>query len=84
MFQSDFSCFDNVRFLYLQAGKPVESVIEKLVPLLEKGDMIIDGGNEWYENTEKRAEKCDEKGIMYMGMGVSGGEDGARFGYEVL
>jgi 6-phosphogluconate dehydrogenase len=59
----------------------VESVINTLIPLLSEGDMIIDGGNEWYENTEARSKKVAEHGLHYMGMGVSGGEDGARFGY---
>lgn len=70
--------------LLVKAGKPVEAVIENLSPLLEEGDMIIDGGNEWYENTERRAEAAAKKGLNYMGMGVSGGEDGARFGPSMM
>jgi len=70
--------------LLVKAGKPVESVINNIVPLLSEGDMIIDGGNEWYENTVERSKRVGEKGIHYMGMGVSGGEDGARFGPSMM
>jgi len=70
--------------ILVKAGAPVESVIKSLVPLLDKDDMIIDGGNEWYENTERRAEQVGEKGILYMGMGVSGGEEGARHGPSMM
>jgi len=70
--------------LLVKAGPPVENVINLLVPLLEKGDMIIDGGNEWYENTERRGKQVGEHGILYMGMGVSGGEEGARNGPSLM
>lgn len=70
--------------LLVKAGKPVEAVIDALCPLLEEGDLIIDGGNEWYENTERRSTKVAEMGLMYMGMGVSGGEEGARFGPSMM
>ena len=66
--------------MLVKAGAPVESTIDLLMPLLEKGDIIIDGGNEWYENTEHRQKKVADKGLMYLGMGVSGGEEGARNG----
>ena len=66
--------------MLVKAGAAVESTIDLLLPLLEKGDIIIDGGNEWYENTEHRQKKVAEKGLMYLGMGVSGGEEGARNG----
>ena len=66
--------------MLVKAGAPVEATIDLLMPLLEKGDIIIDGGNEWYENTELRQKKVGEKGLMYLGMGVSGGEEGARNG----
>jgi 6-phosphogluconate dehydrogenase len=68
----------------VQAGKPVDAVIEQLVPLLSKGDLIIDGGNEWYTNTERRAAEVAKHGIHYMGMGVSGGEEGARHGPSLM
>jgi len=70
--------------MLVKAGAPVDATIEALVPLLEEGDMIIDGGNEWFENTERRSEALSKKGIMYMGMGVSGGEEGARFGPSLM
>ena len=68
----------------VMAGKPVDAVIAQLVPLLDKGDLIIDGGNEWYENTERRAAEVAKQGIHYMGMGVSGGEEGARNGPSLM
>lgn len=70
--------------LLVQAGNPVDATIDKLCKYLEPGDMIIDGGNEWYENTERRETSLEEKGILYMGMGVSGGEDGARHGPSLM
>ena len=70
--------------ILVQAGKAVDAVIESLVPLLSQGDMIIDGGNEWYANTERRAAALQAKGLHYMGMGVSGGEEGARHGPSLM
>lgn len=70
--------------MLVKAGKPVDATIEALTPLLEDGDMIIDGGNEWYENTLRRSEEAKEKNILYMGMGVSGGEEGARNGPSLM
>jgi len=70
--------------ILVKAGAPVEAVITNLQQHLEKGDMIIDGGNEWWENTERRAKSVGEKGILYMGMGVSGGEEGARYGPSMM
>eukprot|EP00210_Caulerpa_lentillifera_P008241 g7867.t1 len=71
--------------ILVQAGKPVDSTIDNLLKNgLEAGDLIIDGGNEWYENTETRISKCAEKGVLYMGMGVSGGEEGARNGPSMM
>ena len=67
-----------------QAGAPVDATIDTLLGYLEEGDAIIDGGNEWYENTERRQQKCLQKGVRYMGMGVSGGESGARFGPSLM
>jgi 6-phosphogluconate dehydrogenase len=66
--------------LLVKAGKPVDATIEGLMQHLEEGDIIIDGGNEWYENSERRMEMVAEKGIRYLAMGVSGGEEGARNG----
>jgi 6-phosphogluconate dehydrogenase len=59
-------------------------VIESLTKLMAPGDLIIDGGNEWYENTERRAAQLEPRGLLYMGMGVSGGEEGARFGPALM
>jgi 6-phosphogluconate dehydrogenase len=70
--------------ILIQAGKPVDEAIEKLSQLLDKGDIIVDGGNEWYTNTERRGKAAAEKGLLYMGMGVSGGEEGARHGPSLM
>merc|ERR1712072_864469 len=66
--------------ILVKAGAPVDATIEGLSQFLEPGDCIIDGGNEWYENTERRMKQVQEKGLLYLGMGVSGGEEGARNG----
>lgn len=66
--------------ILVKAGAPVDSTIAGLSELMEPGDIIIDGGNEWYENTERRQAALAEKGIVEIGMGVSGGEEGARRG----
>lgn len=70
--------------LLVKAGKPVDATIGVLRGLLEEGDLIIDGGNEFYSNTERRAEDLEKDGIQYMGMGVSGGEEGARYGPSLM
>lgn len=70
--------------LLVKAGKPVDATIDTLKDLLDEGDLIIDGGNEFYTNTERRGEMLAEKGILFMGMGVSGGEDGARYGPSLM
>lgn len=64
----------------IMAGKPVDSMIESLVPLLDKGDIILDGGNSFFEDTRRRHNFLKEKGINYFGVGISGGEKGARNG----
>jgi len=70
--------------ILVKAGAPVDQTIELLSKFLEKGDCIIDGGNEWYENTERRAATVKAKGLLYLGMGVSGGEEGARHGPSLM
>ncbi|KAK3282169.1 hypothetical protein CYMTET_10081 [Cymbomonas tetramitiformis] len=70
--------------ILVQAGAPVDSTIASLSEHLEAGDIIIDGGNEWYENTERRSLEVAKKGLLYMGMGVSGGEEGARNGPAMM
>ncbi|MCR5758248.1 MAG: decarboxylating NADP(+)-dependent phosphogluconate dehydrogenase [Selenomonas sp.] len=64
----------------IMAGTPVDSMIEKLQPLLEPGDMILDGGNSYFEDTRRRHELLQKSGIHYFGVGISGGESGARRG----
>src|SRR5438093_226437 len=63
--------------LMVKAGETVDQMIESLVPHLEKGDIIIDGGNSHYPDTNRRTKTLAEKGILFIGTGVSGGEDGA-------
>lgn len=70
--------------IMVKAGRPVDLVIEQLVPLLEEGDIILDGGNSFFEDTIRREKSLKEKGIYYFGTGVSGGEKGARFGPSIM
>lgn len=70
--------------LMIKAGPAVDAVIEQLLPLLEEGDIIIDGGNSHYADTERRVESLAEKGIHYIGTGISGGETGARYGPSIM
>lgn len=70
--------------MLVPAGKPVDDVIESLIPLLEKGDIVIDGGNSHYTDTLRRVAYLKETGINFMGMGVSGGEQGARSGPSMM
>lgn len=73
-----------VIIILVKAGAPVDQTIKTLSVYMEKGDCIIDGGNEWYENTERREKALAELGLLYLGMGVSGGEDGARHGPSLM
>ena len=66
------------------AGKPVDSVIASFAPHLDPGDLLIDGGNSFYKDTQRRQLELDAKGIHFMGMGVSGGEEGARHGPSMM
>lgn len=68
----------------VKAGQPVDKVIEQLKPLLDKDDMIIDGGNSLYEDTERRTRDLESTGLGFMGMGVSGGEEGALWGPSLM
>ena len=70
--------------LLVPAGKPVDETIETLIPFLEKGDIIVDGGNSFFPDTDRRFLELEEKGIHFFGMGVSGGENGARFGPSMM
>ncbi|CAI0414788.1 unnamed protein product [Linum tenue] len=70
--------------ILVKAGSPVDQTIAALSEHMESGDCIIDGGNEWYENTERRIQEVSNRGILYLGMGVSGGEEGARNGPSLM
>jgi 6-phosphogluconate dehydrogenase len=70
--------------LMITAGKPVDQVIESLLPYLESGDMIFDCGNSFFQDTARRAETLSKKGIEFMGVGVSGGAEGARRGPSIM
>jgi len=70
--------------ILVQAGKPVDETIGKLATHMEPGDLIIDGGNEWFHNSIRRAEFLEPKGIHFIGMGISGGEEGARNGPSLM
>jgi 6-phosphogluconate dehydrogenase len=70
--------------MLVKAGAPVDEFIDLLLPLLDKGDIIIDGGNSFYEDTVRRYNALKEKGILFVGAGVSGGEEGARHGPSLM
>ena len=70
--------------LMVKAGDTVDEMIEEIVPHLEKGDIIIDGGNSHYPDTNRRTKTLAEKGILFIGTGVSGGEEGARHGPSIM
>ncbi|KAB8234935.1 6-phosphogluconate dehydrogenase, partial [Aspergillus alliaceus] len=70
--------------LLVMAGKPVDQFIESLLPHLEKGDIIIDGGNSHFPDSNRRTKYLAEKGISFVGSGVSGGEEGARYGPSLM
>jgi 6-phosphogluconate dehydrogenase len=70
--------------LLVKAGKPVDDFIESLLPHLEKGDIIIDGGNSHFPDSNRRCTDLEKKGILFVGSGVSGGEEGARYGPSLM
>ena len=70
--------------LLVKAGQPVDDFIEVLIPLLDEGDIIIDGGNSNYNDTIRRTAWVESKGLSYIGTGVSGGEEGARHGPSIM
>lgn len=70
--------------MLVPAGKIVDSVIEELIPLLDKGDILIDGGNSHFSDTDRRVQYLETKGLHFFGMGVSGGEEGARKGPSMM
>lgn len=70
--------------LMVKAGDPVDEFIEHLMPLLSKGDIIIDGGNSHFPDSERRYKELKDKGILFIGSGISGGEEGARHGPSIM
>ena len=70
--------------IMVKAGKPVDAVIDQLKPLLDEGDIIIDGGNSYFPDTERRATALENAKLRFIGMGVSGGEEGARRGPSLM
>ena len=70
--------------LMVKAGEVVDLFIDQLLPYLSEGDIIIDGGNSLYTDSERRTKSLQEKGIQFIGTGVSGGEEGARFGPSIM
>ena len=70
--------------LMVKAGNPVRQTIAQITPLLEAGDIIIDGGNSYYADTEDRLKELEKKGILFIGTGISGGEEGARHGPSIM
>ena len=70
--------------LLVKAGRPVDDFIDRLMPLLEPGDIIIDGGNSNYHDTIRRTKQVEAEGLLYIGTGVSGGEEGARQGPSLM
>ncbi|KLT68157.1 NADP-dependent phosphogluconate dehydrogenase [Flavobacterium sp. ABG] len=70
--------------LLVPAGKPVDSAIQSLLPHLDEGDILIDGGNTYFTDTDRRFLELSAKGIHFFGMGISGGEKGARFGPSMM
>ena len=70
--------------LMVKAGAPVDEMLERLAPLLSRGDIVIDGGNSHFADTRRRETTMRERGISFVGMGVSGGEEGARYGPSLM
>jgi len=68
----------------VKAGAPVDAVLADLTPLLEADDVVIDGGNTWFPETQRREKALAQKSLHFVGMGVSGGEEGARFGPSLM
>ncbi len=70
--------------MLVPAGAPVDSVIKDLLEHLQPGDLIIDAGNSYFKDTNLRASRLEEKGIHFIGVGISGGEEGARYGPSIM
>lgn len=80
------ACLEKPRriMMMIKAGDPVDSVMEQLRPLLDPGDIVIDGGNSWYQDTQRRVNHYAQSGLTFFGVGVSGGEEGARNGPSLM
>ena len=70
--------------MLVKAGAAVDDLIEQILPYLDEGDIIIDGGNSYYKDTIRRTAYVEKKGFLYLGAGVSGGEEGALKGPSVM
>lgn len=70
--------------LMVKAGKAVDAFIEQIVPFLDQGDVIVDGGNSLFTDTSRRCDELERRGILYIGTGISGGEEGARHGPSIM
>ena len=70
--------------MMIPAGKPVDEMIDRLQPLLDGGDILIDGGNSWYQDTRRREATLRSRGMHFVGCGISGGEEGARNGPSLM
>ena len=70
--------------MLVPAGAPVDAVIQDVLPYLDKGDLIIDAGNSYFRDTDRRAKELTAKGIQFLGIGISGGEKGARLGPSIM
>ena len=70
--------------MMIKAGAPVDQMLDKLMPLLEPGDVVIDGGNSWFKDTQARTQRLSGSGLHFVGSGVSGGEEGARYGPSLM
>lgn len=70
--------------LMVKAGRAVDTVIEALIPHLDPGDVIIDGGNSFFQDSIRRAARLEEQGLLFVGAGISGGEEGARHGPSIM
>jgi len=70
--------------MMIKAGAPVDEMLDRLVPLLDNGDVVIDGGNSWFKDTQARTKRFDAQGFHFVGSGVSGGEEGARHGPSLM
>jgi 3-hydroxyisobutyrate dehydrogenase-like beta-hydroxyacid dehydrogenase len=70
--------------IMVKAGKPVDAVLDDLLPLLDAGDVVMDGGNSFYRDTERREQRAAEHGVHFLGVGISGGEEGALKGPSIM